>query len=105
METVPLWQKVAAATVFIILAVCFIYLLIKYIRVFWNKLKELEAWAVALFLWFSALFVSQLCDKSDLNHTHFGRVIEESAECWAAIFLFLCVIQLIPILVIQHKNP
>lgn len=104
MESVPLWQKACAAAVFALLAICLLYLLIKYIRVIWKNLREFESWAVALLLWFVVLFISQLCDKSGLNHTHAGRVIEENSECWAAIFLFLIVIQLIPTLTLRNSQ-
>lgn len=104
MQSVPLWQKAFAAAVFILLALCLLYLLIKYIRVIWQKFRELEPWAIALSLWFVVLFISQLCDKSGLNHTHAGRVMEENAECWAAIFLFLAVVHLIPTLKILNSQ-
>ena len=104
MQSVPLWQKLFAATIFLILTICILYLLIKYARTLWRKLRDLEPWAVALFLWFTVLVISQLCDKSDLNHTHFGRVIEENSECWAAIYLFLAVVQLIPTLQFRQRE-
>jgi len=96
MPEVPLWQKVFAAAVFILLILCILYLLVKYVRSLWQKFRSIEPWVLALFLWFTVLVVSQLCDRSDLNHTHFGRVIEECCECWAAMFLFLSVVQSIP---------
>jgi hypothetical protein len=96
MPEVPLWQKLFAAAVFILLAVCILYLLIKHTRSLWQNFRKLEPWALALALWFGILVISQLCDRSGLNHTHFGRVIEESSECWAAMFLFLSVVQSIP---------
>jgi len=102
MPEVPMWQKVFAAAVFILLAVCILYLLIKYARSLWQKFRTLEPWVIALFLWFSVLVISQLCDRSDLNHTHFGRVIEECCECWAAMYLFLSVIQCIPSLKLRN---
>ena len=98
METVPLWQKAFAAMVFLILAICMLYLLFRYASLWWQKLRDFQPWAVALLLWFLVLLTSQLCDKSDLNHTHFGRSIEENCECWAAIYLFLTVLQIIPTL-------
>lgn len=96
MPEVPLWQKVFAATVFVILIVCILYLIIKHLPGLWQKLLGLEPHIVALFLWFIILVISQLCDRSGLNHTHFGRVIEECCECWAAMFLLLVVVQSIP---------
>ncbi len=96
MQEVPLWQKLFAAAVFILLTACILYLLIKYVRSLWNKLRKSEPWALALLLWFVVLVISQLCDRSGLNETHIGRVIEECSECWAAIYLFLSVIQIIP---------
>ena len=104
MEVVPLWQKIFAGIIFFILAICLLYLLIKYIRLLWSKIKSLEPWAISLLLWFIVLVISQLCDRSGLNHTHFGRVVEENCECWAAIFLFLTVIQLIPTLKLKNIN-
>ena len=91
-------RKLFAAAVFLLLAICLLYLLVKYIFVLWRQVRNLQPWAVALLLWFASLLASQLSDKSDLNHTHFGRAIEENAECWAAIFMFLAVIQIIPTL-------
>ncbi len=104
MEAVPLWQKIFAGIIFFILATCLLYLFIKYIRLLWSKIKSKEPWAISLLLWFIVLVISQLCDRSGLNHTHFGRVIEENCECWAAIFLFLTVVQLIPTLKLKNMN-
>ena len=73
MPEVPLWQKIFAAAVFMILAVSILYLLIKYLRSLWNKLCKFEPWVLSLLLWFVILVISQLCDRSDLNKTHFGR--------------------------------
>ena len=104
MESVPIWQKALAAAVFILLAICLLYLLIKYIRRVWHKFRDSGPWAVALVLWFVVLLISQLCDKSGLNHTHVGRVIEENSECWAALFLFLAIIQFIPTLASKRSQ-
>ncbi|MFK7815957.1 MAG: hypothetical protein AB8B92_06435 [Gammaproteobacteria bacterium] len=103
MPEVPLWQKVFAAAIFLVLIVCILYLLIKYLRGMRQKLLNLEPHIVALFLWFTVLVISQLCDRSDLNHTHLGRVIEECCECWAAMFLFLATVQSIPSLKLHRK--
>lgn len=69
----------------------------------WQKLRRLEPHVVSLFLWFTVLVISQLCDRSGLNHTHYGRVIEEYCECWAAMFLFLTVVQAIPGLKLNRR--
>lgn len=98
MPEVPMWQKVFAAAVFSVLIVCILYLLIKYARSLWQQLQKLDPWFLALSLWFVILVISQLLDRSDLNRTHFGRVIEECCECWAAMFLFLSVLQSFPYL-------
>ncbi len=103
MENVPFWQKAFAAMVFLILAICLLYLLFRYASMWWQNLRNFQPWAVALLLWFLVLLTSQLCDKSDLNRTHFGRAIEESCECWAAIFLFLTVVQIIPTLNLRNS--
>ncbi len=104
MSEVPLWQKLFAAAVFILLAICILYLLIKYVRSLWHKLRELEPWVIALFLWIVVLVISQLCDRSGLNHTHIGRVIEECCECWAAMYLFLSAVQYIPSLELRTTS-
>ena len=98
MASVPMWQKIIAGLIFLILAVFILYLLARYTRTIWQEILDLEPWAVALALWLVVLAISQLCDKSGLNHTHIGRVIEECCECWAAIFIFLTTIQIIPTL-------
>ena len=104
MQSVPLWQKIFAAAIFIILTLCLLYLLFKYLDIIWKRFREFEPWAIALFLWFVILFISQLCDKSGLNHIHSGRVIEENSECWAAVFLFLTLVQLIPTLSLRNTE-
>lgn len=96
MPEVPIWQKMVAAAVFALLVICILYLLVKYTRKLWQNFRNVEPWALALALWFGVLVISQLCDRSDLNHTHFGRVIEECCECWAAMYLFLSAVQSIP---------
>lgn len=101
MPDVPFWHKTIAALVFLILAAVLVYLLFKYTLLIWKKVRACEPWAVALLLWFAVLSISQLCDKSGLNDTHVGRVIEECSECWAAIFIFLTTIQIIPTLTLH----
>ncbi len=103
MENVPMWQKTIAALVLVLLAIFLIYLLFKYARLIWAKIRAFEPWAVAFFLWFVVLFISQLSDKSGLNHMHIGRVIKECCECWGAIFIFLATIQIIPTL--KQRTP
>ena len=99
MQSVPLWERIIAALVLLLLVLCIAYLLIKYSQIIWKNLRLFEPWAVSIFLWFLVLFISQLSDKSGLNDIHIGRVIEECSECWAAIFIFLAIIQVIPMLV------
>ena len=103
MPEVPVWQKILAGAVLLLLAIIILFLLIKYARLIWSKLRDLEPWAIALVLWLAVLLASQLCDKSGLNDSHFGRVIEECCECWAAIFMFLAIIQIIPTL--KQRKP
>ena len=106
MQGVPLWQKFFAALIFLLLILCLVYLLIKYSRIVWKNFREFEPWAVSIILWFFVLLLSQLSDKSGLNDIHIGRVIEECSECWAAIFIYLAVIQAIPMLFINGStNP
>ena len=109
MASVPLWQKIISAIVFLLLAASIVFLLYKHSRSIINKVRIFEPWAIALLFWIVVFAISQLCDKSGLNDRHFGRVIEECCECWAAIFLFLCSIQVIPTLGFRnadvHKAP
>lgn len=104
MVDVPIWQKLFSAIVFFILIVCILYVLIKHIRTFLKCLRISQPWAISILLWFCILAFSQFCDKSDLNDTYYGRVIEECCECWAAMFLFLATIQLAPILRSKSKT-
>ena len=93
---VPLWQKILVGLITAFFILCFSYLLIKYTTFIWKKFREYEPWAVAIVLWFLILLFSQLCDKSSLNDFYEGRAIEESSECFAAIFAFLALIQAMP---------
>lgn len=102
MPSVSMWQKIMAGPVFLLLAVFMLYLLVKHTRTIWQEILGLEPWAMAFVLWFVLLAISQLCDKSGLNHSHIGRVIEECCECWAVIFIFLATTQIIPTLK-KHK--
>ncbi len=104
MQGVPLWQKIFVALVILLFILCLVYMLFKFIRMFWKNIRIYEPWAVAVVLWFIVLFVSQLCDKSGLNDIHIGRVIEECAECWAAIFIFLALIQTMPMIFTQKSS-
>lgn len=98
MQSVPLLERVFAALVLLLLVLCIVYLLIKHSKIIWKNFRHSEPWAISVFLWFIVLFISQLSDKSGLNDIHAGRVVEECSECWAAIFIFLAVIQVIPVL-------
>ena len=98
MTSVPTWQKLAAGIVFILLAVCLVYLIYQNANTIWKKIRIYEPWAIAFLFWFVVLVISQISDKSDLNDIHVGRVIEECCECWAAIFLFLTSVQILPTL-------
>ncbi len=98
MPEVPLWQKICAATIFIIFVIFVIYVLFKYTRTAWSNIRDFEPWGIAFILWLLLLLVSQLCDRSGLNGTLIGRIIEECCECWAAIFMLLATVQLIPTL-------
>jgi hypothetical protein len=95
LQNVPGWQKVLAGTVLLLLLCCFIFMIVRHFRLVWTSLVKVEPWALALLLWFSVLVFSQLLDKSELNYTHFGRVLEECSECSASMFLFLSVQQII----------
>lgn len=105
MQSVPLWERIFAALVLLLLALCIVYLLIKYSQKTWKNFRLSEPWAVSVFLWFIVLFISQLSDKSGFNDIHVGRVVEECSECWAAIFIFLAVIQVIPMLFAYEPLP
>ena len=101
---VPFWQKILVGFITLLFVFSFTYLLIKYIRIIWKKFREFEPWAIALILWFSTLLFSQICDKSRLNDIYAGRVIEECSECFASIFIFLAVIQGIPMLFTNNTS-
>ena len=62
----------------------------------------MQTWSVSLFLFFILLLISQIADKSFLNDTVSGRILEELMEFSAAIYAFLATYY--GGLVIKNKN-
>jgi hypothetical protein len=82
-------QKLVAGIPMLIFLGCFFYLVIRYARTAVRGLIEQKTWAIALALWAATIFISQLIDKSDLNFTYTGNVIEEMMELCAAGFMLI----------------
>ena len=85
-------QKLLGGTPLAIFFICFFYMLIRYAKLVFTHLRNMQPWAVSAFLWATTLFLSQVLDKSSLNSLYNGRVIEEMLEFCAAGYLLLAVI-------------
>ncbi len=88
-KDVPLLHKLIAATLLILFLISFLYIAVKYFSFTLRQALELEPWAVSLMLWVTTLFASQLCDRLSIKIPGHGRVLEESLELWAAIYVFV----------------
>lgn len=88
---IPIWPKIIGGLPLLIFFGLFFFILIRYTSFTLSHLKKCRAWAIALALWFITLFTSQLLDRSDLNHTHGGRVAEEMLEFCAAGYLLIAI--------------
>jgi hypothetical protein len=86
---ISITEKLVAGIPMLILLGCFFYLVIRYARTVVCGLIEQKTWAIALALWATTIFISQLIDKSDLNFTYTGNVIEEMMELCAAGFMLI----------------
>lgn len=82
-------EKLVAGIPMLIFLGCFFYLVIRYARTAVRGLIEQKTWDIALALWAATIFISQLIDKSDLNFTYTGNVIEEMMELCAAGFMLI----------------
>ncbi len=91
-KDVPLLHKLIAATLLILFLISFLYIVVKYFSFTLRQALELEPWAVSLMLWVTTLFASQLCDRLSIKIPGHGRVLEESLELWAAIYVFVTAI-------------
>lgn len=96
LPNVPWWHKLLIALMYVFLFGSLYYLLRNYARLVWRKVSEFEPWAVAMFLWFFLLLTSQASDRLGFNHIYYAKATEEISECWAALFLLLAAIQIIP---------
>jgi hypothetical protein len=90
----PLQAKLIAGSIFLLFLLAVIFLAFKYATIVLKALRHRAPWSIAALLWFSLLFVSQLLDKSALNHSPDLRIknIEEMLEFSSAIFLLLAFI-------------
>ena len=88
---IDLKQKLLGGIPLALFFICFFYILIRYTKLVLVNLRHLQPWAIATFLWGATITLSQVLDKSALNKTYHGRVIEELLEFSAAGYLFLAV--------------
>lgn len=88
-KDVPLLHNLLAATLLILFLISFLYIVVKYFSFTLRQALKLEPWAVSLMLWVTMLFASQLCDRLSIKIPGRGRVLEESLELWAAIYVFV----------------
>jgi hypothetical protein len=95
---ISLQQKIFGGVPLAVFAISFTVLIIRFTKLVISKLRLATPWAVAVFLWGTTFFLSQLADKSDLNDIYYGRVIEEILELSAAGYVLLAVFLSIPLI-------
>ena len=91
-------QKILGGVPMGLFFICFLGLIFTYTKIVLSHLRQMKPWAVALFLWGTTFFLSQLADKSDLNDIYVGRVIEETLEFCASGYVLLTVFLALPYL-------
>lgn len=54
-----------------------------------KQIIQKKLWAITLILWSIFLFLSQVADKTDLNHIYWGQIVEELFELCAAGYMVI----------------
>lgn len=91
----PLLVKLLAGSILVCCLLGVFYLAIRYARPCINALIQRAPWFIAVGLWFSLLFLSQIYDKSVFKDSPDLRIknIEEMLEFSASLFAFLAAAQ------------
>ena len=90
-NTVVLTQKLIGGTVMLTFILTVIVLLLLYGKLVIKNIIQKKPWAIILILWFVSLFLSQVADKTDLNHIYWGQIVEELLELCAAGYMLIAV--------------
>ena len=90
-NTVDLTQKLIGGTVMLTFILTVIVLLLLYGKFAIQHIIQKKPWAITLIFWFVSLFLSQVADKTDLNHLYWGQIVEELLELCAAGYMLIAV--------------
>jgi hypothetical protein len=90
-NTVDLTQKLIGGTVMLTFILTVIVLSLLYGKFVIKHIIQKKPWAITLIFWFVSLFLSQVADKTDLNHLYWGQIVEELLELCAAGYMLIAV--------------
>ncbi len=88
---IGLIQKLISGTVLLTFILSVIALLLLYGKFVIKQIIKKKPWVITLILWFVSLFLSQVADKTDLNHLYWGQIVEELLELCAAGYMVIVV--------------
>jgi len=100
--SIDIKERLLYGSILIIFMLSSCLIFYRYAKFYFLSLKEMQTWSVSLFLFFILLLISQIADKSFLNDTTSGRILEELMEFSAATYAFLATYY--GGLVIKNKN-
>lgn len=90
-NNVGLIQKLIAGTVLLTFILSVLALLLLYGKFVIKHIYQKKPWAITLILWFFSLFLSQVADRTALNHMYWGQIVEELLEFCAAGYMLIVV--------------
>ena len=90
-NTVHLPQKLIGGTVMLTFILSVAAVLLLYGKFVIQHIIQKKPWAITLILWFVSLFLSQVADKTVLNHLYWGQIVEELLELCAAGYMVIVV--------------
>ncbi len=88
---VGLIQKLIGGTVMLTFILSVAAVLLLYGKFVIQHIIQKKPWAITLILWSVSLFLSQVADKTDLNHLYWGQIVEELLELCAAGYMVIVV--------------
>ena len=88
---IGLIQKLISGTALLTFILSVAALLLLYGKFIIKQIIKKKPWVITLILWFVSLFLSQVADKTDLNHLYWGQIVEELLELCAAGYMVIVV--------------
>ena len=88
---IGLIQKLISGTVLLAFILSVIALLLLYGKFVIQHIIQKKPWAITFILWSVSLFLSQVADRTDLNHLYWGQIVEELLELCAAGYMVIVV--------------